>query len=243
MGREPHLPKQVISIAAMALISCMLLATSAWGQQTYITRYDLFAGYSHFNSSNINLSENGLHMQIGLRPSRWYSIGFDYSNVKGDLSLAPERLTPDLQNQLKLQLGQLAALGLLPAGYTLSVPSSSWTQTFTVGPQLAFRKWVPVTLFVRPSIGLIREVATPHPKDAIATRIVAQLAPSGKKKDWAWFFGGGGGIDFNFNPHFAIRMQADYVYDHLFADILKDGRPTVRVSVGPAFNFGRNIAK
>jgi hypothetical protein len=31
------------------------------------------------------------------------------------------------------------------------------------------------------------------------------------------------------------------VYDHLFNDVLKDGRWTVRFSIGPCFNFGRNI--
>jgi hypothetical protein len=31
-------------------------------------------------------------------------------------------------------------------------------------------------------------------------------------------------------------------YDHLFNDLLKDGRYVVRFSVGPAFNVGKNIA-
>jgi hypothetical protein len=38
-----------------------------------------------------------------------------------------------------------------------------------------------------------------------------------------------------------LRTQADLVYDHLFNDLLKDGRWTVRFSVGPCFNFGKNI--
>ena len=28
------------------------------------------------------------------------------------------------------------------------------------------------------------------------------------------FYGAGGGIDFNVTPHFALRVQADYVLDH-----------------------------
>jgi hypothetical protein len=70
---------------------------------------------------------------------------------------------------------------------------------------------------------------------------VAELAPEGVKKDWTMFYGVGGGMDLNFGPHFALRVQADYVWDHLFPDILREGRPTIRFSVGPAFNFGRNI--
>ena len=39
--------------------------------------------------------------------------------------------------------------------------------------------------------------------------------------------------------HVGIRTQADLVYDHLFNDVLKDGRMTVRFSVGTCFNFGK----
>jgi hypothetical protein len=86
-------------------------------------------------------------------------------------------------------------------------------------------------------------VATPKPTDAIATAIVQQLAPTGKKRDWQGFFGFGGGFDILLSKHFAIRTQGDLVWDHLFNDLLAQGRWTYRFSVGPAFNFGRNVAK
>jgi hypothetical protein len=70
---------------------------------------------------------------------------------------------------------------------------------------------------------------------------VAQLAPAGKKQDWTIFYGFGGGADLLFSKHVALRVQADLVRDHLFNDILKDSRGTVRFSIGPCFNFGRNI--
>jgi hypothetical protein len=102
-----------------------------------------------------------------------------------------------------------------------------------------------MTLFVRPSIGLILERGTPHanPADPIATAIVKQLVPSGVKTDNTPFYGFGGGADLIFSKHVALRVQSDLVYDHLFDDLLKDGRWTVRLSVGPCFNFGKNIAK
>ncbi|HUI41974.1 MAG TPA: hypothetical protein VL523_08400, partial [Terriglobia bacterium] len=99
------------------------------------------------------------------------------------------------------------------------------------------------TLFLRPDLGAIHEVATPMPGDPIAKGIVAQLAPSGKKTDWTPFYGFGGGVDFLFSKHVGLRVQSDLVYDHLFNDLLKDGRLTVRFSVGPIFNFGKNIKK
>ena len=73
------------------------------------------------------------------------------------------------------------------------------------------------------------------------TVIVSKLVPSGKKSDTTWFLGFGGGVDALLSKHLAVRTQVDVVYDHLFNDLLRDGRWTIRFSVGPAFNFGKNI--
>jgi hypothetical protein len=100
-----------------------------------------------------------------------------------------------------------------------------------------------MALFVRPSIGVIHEVGTPQLTDAIEKIVVAALAPSGKKTDTTLFYGFGGGADFAISRHVGLRVQADLVYDHLFSDLLQDGRFTTRFSVGPCFNFGKNIAK
>jgi hypothetical protein len=233
------LRKQFVKLA----VALLLVAAPALGQQTYVTRFDTFAGYSFLYSPHVSLFENGFHYQIGVRPTTWYSIGFDYSFSMGDLTITPDLMTPTLQMQLGQTLAYLKAKGQIPADYTLMVPTHSHTQTFTVGPQLAYRHFKKVTLFLRPSVGFIREVATPKPQDAVATALVAGLAPSGEKKDWTLFYGVGGGIDFLFGNHFGWRVQSDLVYDHLFDDLLKDGRFTTRFSVGPIFNFGRNIAK
>ena len=65
---------------------------------------------------------------------------------------------------------------------------------------------------------------------------------AGRKRDWQGFYGIGYGFDINLTQHFGIRTQGDLVWDHLFNDILAQGRWTTRFSVGPCFNFGRNIA-
>jgi hypothetical protein len=221
----------------------VLAAGPAMGQQTYVTRYDVFVGAAYLNSPAISLPEHGVQFQIGFRPKTWYSVGFDYSNVKGDLTLTPDLLPDALQQRLGAQLAQLAAAGQLPAGYHLVVPANSSTQSFSFGPQLAFRHFKSVTLFVRPSMGAIREVAVPQPGDAIAKAIATQLVPSGRKRDWTGFYGAGGGFDINFSKHFAFRVQGDLVWDHLFNDVLKNGRKTFRLGIGPCFNFGRNIVQ
>ena len=136
---------------------------------------------------------------------------------------------------------------MLPPNYpysTLSVAAHSRTQTFAVGPQLAYRHFTRTTLFLRPVYaGIIHESATPQPQDAVIKALVSTLITTPSKTDNVPFIGFGGGFDLLFGKHFAWRTQADLVYDHLFSDLLKDGRFTVRFSCGPAFNFGPNIVK
>lgn len=240
---QAKLPSQMMLIMLAAFL---LLASPLCGQQTYVTRYDAYVGYAFLDSPSIGLFENGFATQVGFRPRTWVSVGFDYSITSGDLNLTPNLLPTSLQQQLAAQLAALAAQGLLPPGYSLVVPTHSRTQTFAVGPQLAYRHFTHLTLFLRPVFaGAIYERATPNvnPADPIATGIVKQLVPSGSKTDTTWFVGFGGGYDILLSRHFAIRTQADLVHDHLFNDLLRNGRWTVRFSIGPAFNFGRNIAK
>jgi hypothetical protein len=73
-----------------------------------------------------------------------------------------------------------------------------------------------VTIFLRPSLGYIREAATPKPTDAIAQAIAMQLAAGGKKIDWTPFYGFGYGFDLLFTRRFSWRTQGDLVWDHLF---------------------------
>jgi hypothetical protein len=227
----------------IATVSLLLTAPAVFGQQTNVTKYDFYSGYANLYSPKIGLLEHGYQMQIGVRPKTWYSLGFDYSITTGNLTITPDLLPTALQQTLGSQLGALAKAGLLPAGYQLTVPASSVTQSFAMGPQLAYRHFKRVTLFVRPSMGAIREVATPKPTDPIASMIVKGLAPAGKKTDWQGFYGVGYGFDILLTNHFAIRTQGDLVWDHLFNDILAQGRWTSRFSIGPCFNFGRNIAE
>jgi len=224
-------------------IALLLAASPVAAQQTYVSQFDVFTGYAFLDSPHINLFENGFQAQFGYRPKPWYSLGFDYSRSTGDLVLTPNLLPTALQQQLGAELGQMIAAHLIPASYALAVSTHSTSQTFAVGPQLAYRHFSHLTLFIRPSLGAIHEVAVPHPADAVATAVAAQLAPAGKKTDWTGFYGFGGGFDILFSKHVGIRTQADLVYDHLFNDLLADGRWTVRFSIGPCFNFGKNIVK
>jgi hypothetical protein len=230
---------QTLLVMLAFLIALLLPSSMLFAQQSYVSRFDTYVGYTFLDSPHVSLFENGLHYQFGVRPKTWYSLGFDYSVSMGNLTLTPNLLTNAVQQQLA------PLLEMAPAGYELAVSTHSRTQTFAAGPQLAYRHFSKVTLFFRPDLGAMYERATPHanPGDEIATLAVEGLAPTGYKTSWTPFGGFGGGADLLFSKHFALRVQADLVYDHLFSDILRDGRLTTRFSIGPCFNFGRNIQK
>lgn len=230
-------------VAALLTLTPLLFAPRALAQQSYVGLFDVYGGFTYLDSPNINLDQRGFHLQAGINPNSWLALGFDYSRSTGNTDITAGQLTTALQTQLGTQLAGLAALGAIPPGYALVVPFDATTQTFAFGPQWMIRHWSAVTLFVRPSIGAIHELATLHATDPISALVVAQLAPGGSKTDWTPFYGFGGGAEFNFGRHFSLRAQADFVHNHLFSDVLKNGRNTVRLSIGPAIHFGPNRAK
>jgi hypothetical protein len=221
----------------------LLLASPALAQQTEIHRYDVYAGFAGFDTPWLSLTQQGFHTQAGMNLRPWLSVGFDYSEATGSNVLTPAVLKPALEQQLNTEIAGLILLGQLPPGYKLSVPMDAFSETFAMGPQLDYRHWKPVTLFVRPSLGAIRQKVTPHPTDPFATAVIAQLAPAGYKLDWQGFYGFGGGFDWNAMNHFAIRAQTDVVYWDLFNDLLAHGSWTTRYSIGLTYRFGRNIVQ
>jgi hypothetical protein len=236
-----------LGISSLALV---LIAFPLHGQQQDVARFDAFVGYTFLDSPHVSLFENGIGGQFGVRPKTWLTLGVDYTFTRGNLTLGSNLLLPSLQQTLGAELQQLAAAGVVPAGYTLVVPTHSVTQTIAAGPELVYRHMKHVTLFFRPLfLGMIHEAATPKPADPIQTLVVGGfeqlglVSPSGVKTDNVVFYGFGGGFDILFSRNFGWRMQADMVHDHLFNDLLKDGRLTARFSVGPCFNFGKNIVK
>jgi hypothetical protein len=230
---------RILACTVIFFASC---AITAHAQQTYVPRSDVYAGFADINSPKLGLNEHGFHLQAGINPRRWYSLGGDYSVGWGSQLLTTDLLPANLQAEINAAQAGYIALGYLPANYHLAVPTDAFTQTFAFGPQLADRHFSRVTLFLRPSLGALRERAVPHPADAFQAVVVSQLAPAGFKLDWTGFYGVGGGGDIAVTKHFGLRMQMDAVYNHPFNDILASGRWTFRFSVGPSFHFGRNMA-
>jgi hypothetical protein len=231
-------------------LSLLVLAAAAFAQapseqpeQPYVGRFLVYSGYMYLDSPHIGLVEPGFHIQAGMRYSRHISLGFDYSRGTGNTSIGLGLATTSLQNYVNQQLTQLIALGAVPASYKPALPLSSVTQTFAAGPEFPYRRFKRFTPYIRPSAGAINEVATARPADALTRILVKQIAPSGQEAEWTAFYGFGGGVALNVTKHFSVIVQGDFVHDHLFPDLLRDGRNTIRFSIGPGFQFGGNVTK
>jgi len=233
--------RKTILVSRIVLLA-LLLASLAFAQQSYVGRWSAYAGYTYISEPSLNLGENGSNIQFAYRPATWVTFGFDYNVATGRNVLEPGMLIPSLQNQLGTELGVLTAAGVVPPNYKLGLPTSARTQTFQMGPDIPIRKFEAVTFFVRPNLGAMQVVATAHPGDPIATMIAAGLAPSGKLTDWTYFYGFGGGFEYNVTHHFGLRFQADFAHDDMFNNLLKGGN-IIRFSVGPSVQFGKNVAE
>lgn len=61
------------------------------------------------------------------------------------------------------------------------------------------------------------------------------------KNDDAPFYGFAGGVTWEINPHFGLRVASDFAHYNFFSGLLNGGRNSARLSVGPKFGFGKNI--
>lgn len=215
------------------LFAFFLLSSSAFAQQEYVSRYDAFTGFSYLNSPNLNLAERGFNAEFGVNVRRWVALGADYSIFTGHSAIRPQDLTTALQARLAPILPLL--------GPNPQVPFDSTTYTFTAGPQFNFRQLRQVTFFVRPAIGGLNETATLKPNTPALALVVQQIAPSRTISDLEPFFGVGWGADLNASRHVGVRVAFDFVHVTLFDGLLKNGRNSLRISVGPTFRFGSNV--
>lgn len=248
-SKSAFLPAAARVAAAVIFVAPFVLAPRAMGQtppeepRQYVGQFLIYAGYMYLDSPHISLVEPGVHLQAGLRWSRHISLGIDYSRATGTTSIGLGLATTALQNEINPLLASLKAAGIVPPNYVAALPLASVTQTITAGPEFPYRRFNRITPYIRPSVGFIIEHATAQPADFLTNTLVKSIAPSGMKDDTTLFYGVGGGIAFNFTKHFSLVVQADLVHDHLFSDLLRDGRNTVRVSIGPGTQFGRNVTK
>jgi hypothetical protein len=205
-------------------------------KQEYVGKYDAYVGYAYLTTPNMNLDERGFQAQFGYNYRRWLALGFDTSYFGGSTSLT----VPMLNGATQAKLAPFVPL--LPPGYTIYAPYHANTYTITGGPQLNYRGFKWVTLFIHPDIGAMHQTVQVHPQDPIIKLIATSLlGPGMNTSQWVGFYGVGGGLDLNVSKHVAIRVQSDWVYTQLFQNLLKNPQYTWRMSASPTFRFGKNV--
>jgi outer membrane protein with beta-barrel domain len=221
--------KYFCTLALLIVLSC-----AAFSQQDYVPRYEAFAGYTYFTAPSFNLVQRGFNVSGGVNLNSWLTVGGDYSWFEGHSDITISELT----NTVKAQLVPLLPL----LGPNPVLPFDSTTYTFTVGPQFNYRHFKRMTLFIRPVLVGLHESATLKATSPALALAIAALAPGGKKTDLQPGYGVGGGIDLGVTRHLGLHVTADYVHVSLFSNLLAEARNGVRLSVGPNFKFGRNVA-
>jgi len=210
--------------------------------QEYVGRFALYAGYSHLDTPDMSLHQGGFNLDAGVNVTRWLSMGVDYSRFDGNSNIGLTDLTKAQQAKIIPYINAYRAA--VNPNYVLDVPFDARTYTITAGPQINYRHFKHVTLFIRPAIGLVHEVVTGKPRanDVLAKAATANMVgPSLAQADFIRFYGVGGGLTYQATKHFGIRFSVDYIHTYLFDQVLAHSRNSTRISFGPAYSFGGNV--
>ncbi len=218
------------------LASLLLTPLTCFSQQEEITQFAIVTGYSYLHTPSLNLAQRGFNGDIAVNYRPWMSLGFDFSTFAGGSTLLPSYLNSTTQQQLATALH---AYGIpLSAA---SVPYTSSTYTYQVGPQFNYRRFKHLTLFIRPALGLLHVKIQTTPNPLVAPLVSNLLNGKLSSADNTVFYGFGGGGTWEINPHFGLRVTADLARFNFFPDVLNGSRNGVRLTVATKFGFGKNI--
>src|ERR1035437_4422423 len=102
---------RAVSLRLLAAATVAVLVASpampTQAQQSYVSRYDVYAGFADIDSPALGLNEHGFHVQAGMNPRRWLSFGGDYSKASGSQLLTTGLLPTALQTQIN-EIGRAA---------------------------------------------------------------------------------------------------------------------------------------
>lgn len=213
----------------------LLSALMSFAQQTEIPQFTVIGGYSYLHTPSLNLAQRGFNGDFAQNVRPWLSLGFDFSCFTGFSTLLPNYLNTATQTKL----AQLLPPGIPPS--LVSVPYTSSTFTYQVGPQLNYRRFKHATLFVRPALGLLHAKIQTNPSPFAAPIVGSLLGGKLSTADNSVFYGFGGGVTWEVTPHFGLRASADMARFNFFPNMLNGSRNTVRLTIATKFSFGKNI--
>ena len=218
------------------VLAFLLLPTQiSFSQQSDIPQFSVVGGYSYLHTPSLNLAQRGFNGDLAQNVRPWLSIGFDFSSFTGGSTLLPQYLN----TATLTKLGQLLPPGIPPSA--VMVPYTSSTFTYQFGPQLNYRGFKHVTLFVRPALGLLHAKIQTNPNPIAAPIVGSLLGGKLSSADNSIFYGFGGGATWEVTPHFGLRVSADMARFNFFPEVLNGSRNTVRLTIATKFSFGKNI--
>lgn len=158
-----------------------------------------------------HLSANGWNVSLQNNANNWFGLVFDLGGVysKKDLNLAPI---------LSLPPGTTAVVRIKPSFYTVAG-----------GPQFTYRKSPRYQPFARVLLGMGYERASANALINDVPVLTSDVTQSQKAFD----FTAGGGFDYHFRKHLAVRTSADYIRTY-FSSLTQNN---LRVSVGLTYRL------
>jgi len=222
---------------------------TCFAQQDDVRQFVIFGADTYLATPSLNLAQRGFDGDLGYNYRSWLSLGFDFGYYGGHSTLLPSDLSAASQATIGAFIKTLppAEQPLAAAFFDNGVRYNITTTTYEAGPQLNYRHFKHVTLFVRPALGALhasaevrKEFAAMNPTFTPVVCTLLNLVGCGKA-DTVPFYGFGAGASWEINPHFGIRATTDFAHYNFFSGLLNGGRNSVRVSIGPKFSFGKNI--
>jgi hypothetical protein len=201
--------------------------------------YGAYIGFPVAWTPAQTLRQTGFQTDFGFRMDRLCFVGFEVSRFEGTAGLTLSQTPASLGNPLREEIAELEAVGILPPGYRFQLSGVVDDFLLGAGPQFTTRPHHRMMFFANPDLGAMRATLTPRPHDAFTRAFAAAAAPSGRKVDWAAFFGGAAGVDFQVGHKLGIRSLVDVVHSHPFNDLLANGVWSYRLSTGVSYQFGR----
>ena len=75
--------RRVVTTLLLLTLALLLASAPALGQQSYVSRYNLFAGYTFLDSPHVSLFENGFHFQAGCQSKNLVCAGLRLQRFGG----------------------------------------------------------------------------------------------------------------------------------------------------------------
>jgi opacity protein-like surface antigen len=227
---------KILTFFGLALFLCL----PAFAQQDIsVNRYTVYTGLDYFSNPGLKLSQRGFDTDFGVTVKPWMALGADFSAAGKDIISGGGTINGSSTIYAPILI-KAAPLGAPPPS-SVNVLFRSNSYTFAVGPQFYWRRWRKVTFLGRPGLGGIHAAANVNlpPRLAGLLGSLGAPVPSAHQTDTTWFFGLGGGADFNVSKHVALRVTTDWINTHLYSNILTNRQNFLRVTIGPTFRWGR----